>query len=169
MAPALQLSPQLPDGPAPLKQWEDWLGTAGVTQAQVFAHPAVTDRCRSEDLGLPALPAHSVSGRSVRVSDGLEWPLRAAAVWQQIRANPIRLTQQNALFKRDLQRLQTDPLLNAPFADHVEGVAEPGVLALEVGLADGLLETTDAGLAGSYSRFGGEVAVNSANAELTNS
>ncbi|QJW95435.1 helicase-associated domain-containing protein [Frigoriglobus tundricola] len=63
-------------------------------------------------------------------ADGLEWPLRLAAVWQQVHADPVRLTQGNTLFKRDLVRFQSDAVLSAPPIDQLAPVADPGVLAL---------------------------------------
>jgi hypothetical protein len=135
-----------PELPAPLKRlrvFEEWLGPSGITEARVFAHPAVLARAAGEPLGLPDLSSRDVIHQSPRTSDGLEWPLRVAVAWQQLAATPIRLTQQNALFKRDLQRLQTDPLLTAPFGDHLGGVADPGLLALELGLGTGLLDATE--------------------------
>jgi hypothetical protein len=137
------LYPELPDSLKRLKAFEEWLGPSGITQARLFAHPAVLTRAAGEPLGLPDLSSREVISHSPRTSDGLEWPLRVAVAWQQLAATPIRLTQQNAFFKRDLQRLQTDPLLTAPFGDHLGGVADPGLLALELGLSAGLLDATE--------------------------
>jgi hypothetical protein len=138
------LFPELdPHGP-PLSDFAALLGPLGANDAVVFAHPGVALRARGEDLGLPDLanPDHGV-GDAARQADGLEWPLRLAAVWQQVHADPVRLTQGNTLFKRDLQRLQTDPVLAAAPADHPAPVADPGVLALLWAKAAGLVVDHD--------------------------
>lgn len=138
------LFPELPAGPVP-DDFAAWLGEAGTLNAMVFAHPAVTARVRGDELGLPDLSQATGGARPplakspARHADGLEWPLRLAAVWQQVFAGPVRLTQANALFKRDLTRLQTDAVLNAPAADHIADPPEPGVLALYWAAAAGLL------------------------------
>jgi hypothetical protein len=121
-----------------------WLGSAGTMSAVVFAHPAVAGRARGEDLGLPNLAA-AASG-TVRLADGLDWPLRIAAVWQQIEAAPMRLTQANTLFKRDQTRLQTDDVLNSPTVDQLATLPDPGTLALFWARAAGLLDETDGDL-----------------------
>jgi hypothetical protein len=128
----------------PVKDFEAWLGSNGTLAAGVFAHPTVAARARGEDLGLPDLSdPESPAGGAARVADGLEWPLRLAAVWQQVGAGPVRLTQGNTLFKRDQTRLQTDEVLTAPPADQIAALPEPGVLALLWAAAAGLLEEVD--------------------------
>src|SRR5262249_12313732 len=116
---------------------------------------AVATRARHEDLGLPdlgrgrlppSLEHEDGSGASSsrnRLSDGLEWPLRLAAGWQQGGAAPGRLTQAGTPFTKDLTRLQGDEVLTAPAADHLADVTDPGVLALFWARAAGLLDETD--------------------------
>jgi len=118
-----------------------WLGASGTLNAVVFAHPSVANRARGEDLELPNL-AEPGSG-AVRLADGLDWPLRLAAVWQQIEAGPMRLTQGRTLFKRDQTRLQADETLNAPAVDQLATLIDPGALALFWARAAGLLQETD--------------------------
>ena len=74
------------------------------------------------------------------MADGLDWPLRLAAVWQQLHANPVRFTQANTLFKKDLTRLQTDEVLSGRWAGEVVHPPELGVLGLLWAIASGLLE-----------------------------
>jgi hypothetical protein len=119
-------------GDAPLDDF------AAVASGVVFAHPAVSARARGEDLGLPDLAVEPPTG-AVRVSDGLEWPLRLAVLWQSVGAAPVRVTQASTLFKRDQTRLQTDPLLSAAPADSFAPVPDAGVLALYWASAVGLL------------------------------
>jgi hypothetical protein len=146
------LFPELPEGFPPLDDFADWLGRAGTLSAEVFAHPAVAARARGEELGLPDLanPAsrasHGTGERTTRVmtdaarqADGLDWPLRLAAVWQQVHASPVRFTQANTLFKKDLTRLQTDEILSGQWAGEVIHPPDMGVLALFWAAASGLL------------------------------
>ena len=134
-----------PDGnPDEIDDFAAWLGQGGTLQATVFAHPPVAARARGEDLELPKLEkAAEASSGQVRVADGLEWPLRLAAVWQQVEAAPLRLTQTNTLFKRDQTRLQSDEVLNSPTGDSLAPITEPGILALLWAKAAGLLDVAD--------------------------
>ncbi len=132
------LSPAAPR----LKSFEQWLGQASVTGFEVFAHPLVTERARGEDLGLPELPAtEAVTG--IREADGLEWPLRLAALWQQVAADPLRRTQNQDFFKRDLDRLRADPLLSAAPPESLAELPDPALLAVALGTGEGLLRDTD--------------------------
>lgn len=127
------LFPELPTG----QQLESF---AAIATAEVFTHPAVAVRAREEPLGLPDL-AHEAQStpQLIRSADGLDWPLRLAAVWQQVQATPVRLTQANLLFKKDLQRLQTDEVLATPPGDLGLRLPDAGVLALWWAVASGLL------------------------------
>jgi hypothetical protein len=132
-----------PSGP-PVDDFTAWYGQVGTSAAVVFAHPGVTVRARGENLELPNLSVEA--GGPPRTADGLEWPLRLAAARQQANADPVRLTQGNALFKRDLQRFQADPVLGASPAEQSAPVADPGVLALLWAHAAGLLAERDGAL-----------------------
>jgi len=133
------LYPELRGGE--VEDFAAWLGSAGTLHAVVFAHPAVAFRARGEALELPNLGA-AASGPA-RLADGLDWPLRLAAAWQQIDAGPMRLTQGNTLFKRDQMRLQADDVLNAPAMDQLAPLPDPGTLSLFWARASGLLEEQD--------------------------
>jgi hypothetical protein len=126
------LFPELPPGRPPLSDF------AEVAAGEVFAHPAVSVRARGEDLGLPDIGGHEAAAPA-RTADGFDWPLRLAVVWQQVHAAPVRFTQANTLFKKDLARLQTDDVLSAPPGDLPVSAAEPGVLALLWALAAGVI------------------------------
>lgn len=135
------LFPVLPEVHPPLENFEAWLGSAGTLTAEVFAHPTVALRARSESLGLPdvANPDLVGGGGHPRLADGLDWLLRLAAVRQQVDADPVRVTQANTLFKKDLVRLQTDEVLSAPPADHAGNLPDAGILALLWASTAGLL------------------------------
>jgi len=147
------LFPELDDAAPPIESFAAWLGQgpAGAHNAIVFAHPGVAARARGEDLGLPDLSAGHEPPGPVRQADGLEWPLRLAAVWQQVHADPVRLTQGNTLFKRDLLRFQSDPVLSAPAVDQLAPISDPGVLALLWAKTAALLSDRDGTLeAGTF-------------------
>jgi hypothetical protein len=132
--------PELPAGLKTIKQFEDWLGPTGLTSARLFAHPAVTNRALNVDLGFPKFPGRTIESNVVRPSDGLEWLLRSAVAWSRVAADPLRLTQQRTLFKRDLQKFQTDELLASPFAEHLTDLPDIGLFALELAAAADLIE-----------------------------
>ncbi|HSQ57646.1 MAG TPA: helicase-associated domain-containing protein [Gemmata sp.] len=127
------LFPNLPPDSPPLTDF------ALIATGEVFAHPAVSSRARGEDLGFPDLSAGREDRSPVRQSDGLDWLLRLAAAWQQVHATPVRFTQTNTLYKKDLTRFQTDDVLASAPADLNVRAADAGVLALYWASAAGLL------------------------------
>lgn len=129
--------PVLPENDRPIRSWDDWLG-ATPTMARVVVPPPVADRAAREGTGLPQLPGKKFDAKVIHAADGLEWLLRLGVLWQQLRAAPVRLTQAHALFKRDLTRLQEDPLLGAPLPDAPAEVPDLGVLVMGLGMAAGL-------------------------------
>jgi len=133
--------PELPAGTAPITDFEPWLGLAGTLHAKIFTLPTVAARARGEDLNLPALPSEPLEDATGRVSDGLDWPLRIAVIWQLIAESPARLTQANSLFKRDLTRLQATE--NLAGADDPQPVPDQGVLAFFWAQAAGLVVEGD--------------------------
>ncbi|MCC6418386.1 MAG: helicase-associated domain-containing protein [Gemmataceae bacterium] len=144
---------------ARLKDFEAWLTLSDGGRPVVFAHPFVTSRLTWEALALPGCPgAASLPGTvSAQEADGLDWPLRLAVLGQQVAAQPVRRTQQGGFFKRDLERLRTDPLLNAIPPDSLATVPDVGLLAVELAVADGLLREADGELhAGRESTSGEE-------------
>jgi len=134
------IHPELPSTLAKLKQFEEWLGPSGVATARLFVHPSVSARTINEDFGIPALSAQRLENKHPRETDGLEWLLRTAVAWQRVGAGPVRLTQQQTLFKRDMQRFQGDELLSSPFADHLVELPDPGMLALSLAIGTGLID-----------------------------
>jgi len=91
--------------------FERWLSRCGAPGLLVFVPPLIAQRALS--LGLPLSPlAHTTEQvREVRESDGLELFLRLAALWQSVRTVPLRLTRQGEFYKRDHERLSSEPLL----------------------------------------------------------
>ena len=115
-----------------LNGFQQWLGQEPYLNAEVFTLPGVAARAKDEPLGLPNLASAEGPSKSdpPRIADGLEWPLRLAAVGQLVADGAMRTTQLRALFKRDLQRLQTHELLAAAPADHLVLLPDIGVLTL---------------------------------------
>ncbi len=139
------LFPVLPGAmPAKLKSFEQWVGMAGSVGLSVFAHPAVAARALGEDLGLPELrSATAPAAGPVHEADGLEWPLRLSALWQQVKAGPLRRTQGGTFFKRDLDRLRQDPILSAPPQDALAELPDPALLAVALAEAEGILHEAE--------------------------
>jgi hypothetical protein len=137
------LYPDLPDDVTRLRSFEEWLGQASAVGFTVFAHPQVAARALGEDLGLPECPGTVTEAGPVHEADGLEWPLRLAVLWQQVAAGPLRRTQQGDFFKRDLDRLRGDTLLNGPAADSLAEVPDAGLLAIALAGILGIAEERD--------------------------
>ena len=76
-------------------------------------------------------------------ADGLEWPLRLSVLWQQVATTPLRRTQQGEFFKRDLERLGNDPLLNPPSAEGLPTPPDAGFLAVALAEATGIVREVD--------------------------
>jgi hypothetical protein len=129
--------------PAPgrrrLKSFEQWLGQASATGFAVFTHPSILERALCIELELPNLATNVKGEATVQEADGLDWPLRLAALWQQIHGTVLRRTQAGDLFKRDLDRLRADPLLSGALANELIEIPDPGLLALDLARREGVL------------------------------
>jgi len=156
-----------------LASFEQWLAApAPANGLRVFSHPLIASRALTENLGLPDLsseadilprkplpgedeeqeeaepeppppppPAHAVT--PAQEVDGLEWLLRLGVLWQQVAGAPLRRTQQGTFFKRDLERLQQDPLLNGPPADPLAEVPDMGFFLVALAEREGILIAGD--------------------------
>jgi hypothetical protein len=122
-----------------MKSFEQWLGAGSRIHHTVYALPLVLERALVIDFALPVLPTVSVVG-TVHEADGLEWPLRLAALWQLLKKGAIRQTQVGEFFKRDLDRLRLDPVLNAPPSQNLVDLPDPGLLAVALGQVTGVLQ-----------------------------
>ena len=141
-----------PDGTGAIKSFEQWLVAAAGSDLAVFTHPDIAARAADEPLGLPDLSAESgVRGPKLKknselrtpnselVSDGLEWLLRLAVLWQKVAAVPLRRTMQGGFFKRDTERLGEDPLLAGPPGDRLADVPDLGFLLAALAELEGAL------------------------------
>jgi hypothetical protein len=138
--------PEALAGNSRLKSFEQVIGMATGGGLAVFAHPAVAARAIDTDLDLPELPA-TPQAAAVREADGLEWLLRLSALWQMVAAAPLRRTQGGAFFKRDLDRLRGDAVLNGPPADSLAEPPDPALLAVALAEAEGIIRDSDGELA----------------------
>lgn len=97
------------------------------------------------DIPEPAGPLAGVEAPATgwREADGWELPIRLAVLWRIATRAPIKRTQQNLLFKRDQERLSSDPLLGAATLDTVAPIESPGVLTYAIALEQGWLSQGD--------------------------
>jgi hypothetical protein len=128
---------------ARLKNFEQWLGLAAGSSLAVFTPPLIADRARGEDLGLPECPGAVRVASAPLEADGLEWLLRLAVLWQRVAGAALRQTHGGEFFKRDLERLEQDALLNGPPADGPAEVPQAALLTVALAELEGVLERGD--------------------------
>ncbi len=134
-----------------LKNFESWLGRSDPMPI-LLASPVVTRRVIKEGLGIECPAAAPAKDAPVHEADGLDWPLRLAVLWQQVLDAPLRRTQQGGYFKRDFDRLQSDPLLSTAPTDALAPIPDPGFFAAALASAAGLLREEQSELrAGAWS------------------
>lgn len=79
------------------------------------------------------------SAKGFRQTDGWEFPLRLAVLWQLARRLPIKRTQMNQLFKRDQERIGANPLLSTAMLDAPVLTPETGMLVYAIAMGQGWL------------------------------
>src|SRR5262249_52349278 len=122
-----------------VRRLDHWVTHSGGRSSAVLIPEPVAERARRMQLELPRLDAiEAVSGSEE--GDGLDWLLRLAAVRQQLWRGGIRQTQQGAFFKRDYERLTSDPLLTMPVATGRTEVPEPSLLVMEMAALTGITQ-----------------------------
>jgi hypothetical protein len=130
--------PELPARGGKLISWDEWLAGAAAQPLAVHVSPVAASRAQRETLELPKID-FDVLPHVPMEADGNEWLLRLAVAWQFVREAPLRLTQQNGFFKRDLDRLRSHPLLSAPPAEHIGEVPDAALLAVALAQSEGRL------------------------------
>jgi hypothetical protein len=116
---------------------DHWLTRTTGRSPEVFIPEPVAERARRLELDLPRLAiAEAVTGSEE--ADGLDWLLWLSAVRQQLWRGGIRQTQQGAFFKRDYERLTTDPLLAMAVPAGRTEIPEPSLLAMEMAALTGI-------------------------------
>lgn len=134
-----------------IRSFENWLAQGGPEGVHAWAHPLAIQRAVGEpiDLGGP-LDTAPAAGPALE-SDGLDWLLRLAVLWQRAAENPFRRTQQGEFFKRDLERLSTDTLLNFPSTEGLPACPDAGYLAVTLARELDVLKVNDGELiAGAF-------------------
>lgn len=119
-----------------------WMSQALVSGGlNVFTVPCLATRAVFPSTDLPEL-GETLTGPVIE-TDGLEWMLRIGILWQLVVGTPLRRTQGGGLFKRDVDRLAQDPLLNARPAMGVVDLPDPGFLTAELGERIGAFKDHD--------------------------
>jgi Helicase conserved C-terminal domain len=127
----------------PISDFATAFELAGVDRFLLRVHPAVRHAARTTQ------PDHKLaaSGRSiaqVREVDGMQPILALAALWQRVASEPLRRTQQNTLYKRDLERLASDSVLAAPIYDALAPLPDASTFWLALAQRVGLVLTDPA-------------------------
>ena len=133
------LYPDLATSGARLKSIDQWLAHGTNTDYRLFGHPAVFTRALESDLALAKCPTVAATPTTVYEADGLEMPLRLAGLWQLLRGGVLRTTQGGEFFKRDLDRLTSDPILGSPAAENFVELPDPAMLIVSLGLQLGVV------------------------------
>jgi hypothetical protein len=137
------LYPDLSGVGSRLKSFEQWLTHGGDAEYRLFSHPAIFSRAIEGDLALPKCPSIPFTPLTVQESDGLEMPLRLAGLWQLLHGGALRTTQGGGFFKRDLDRLTSDPILGALAADSFTEAPDPAMLVVTLGAQLGVVVNAD--------------------------
>jgi hypothetical protein len=116
----------------PIDDFPRWIEPGQAASVLVRAHPSVSHGVR---ITRPEGTLAPVSGpvSQIRDPDGLEPIIRLAALWQRVAVEPLRQTQQAALYKRDLERIEDDPVLSGAIIDALEPL--PAMPTFWLGLA----------------------------------
>ena len=104
----------------------------------LLIHPALSSGARIRPPIDPPIPVCEAVAQ-IREADGLEPILRLAALWQRLGAEPVRLTQTGALYKRDRERIAEDAVISGPFRDAPADAPDPAGLLMELAKRIGLI------------------------------
>ena len=133
------LYPDLAGASGRLKSIDQWLVHGTNAEYRLFGHPAVFTRAIEGELALAKCPTVAFTPITVFEADGLEMPLRLAGLWQLLRGGVLRTTQGGEFFKRDLDRLTSDPILGSPAAENFVELPDPAMLIVSLGLQLGVV------------------------------
>ncbi|MBI3467032.1 MAG: helicase-associated domain-containing protein, partial [Planctomycetes bacterium] len=116
------------------------------SEAMLVPHPALTHEGGKSPFS-PPRQGVTRTVRNLRESDGLEFLLRVAALWQRVLQTPLKLTMEGELFKREQERLAADPALQSPQFDELVPIPDMAALAVLLGQHLGLfVQDRDASL-----------------------
>lgn len=134
------VQPVLPEGVRRFGSFGYWISTAAEQgPLGVFVPRCIASRATLPPTDFPDL-AEADPLASPLTADGLEWLVRLGVLWQQALATPLRRTQGGGLFKRDVERLGQDPLLNLRSPEGLVDVPDQGFLLAEWAERLGVLE-----------------------------
>lgn len=131
------------DAKSELERFEDWVPHVLRAGARgLLVPPGVAERAANvpAPMGLEPTTAPQGELQPRPEADGLEMLLRLAALWQKLRSAPPRIKQFGGLFKKDRQRLEEDPLLNASGPNDLIEIPNAWAWHLVWGAATGMLE-----------------------------
>jgi len=120
-----------------LRHFDLALNGWGGEQLSLVAHPALSNHEIGSLFTSPTRGHRQI--RNTKETDGLEFVLRVAVLWQRIGESPLRLTQDSKLFKRGQERLGSDAVLSSPMFDEIAHLQDLDQLALILGKHLGLL------------------------------
>ncbi len=133
------LFPDMGGVPPRLKSFEEWLVHGTGADYRLFSHPAIFTPCARRRLG----PAQSPVGFSDAFNDlRSRWPGNAAAPGRSLATaaqRRLRTTQGGEFFKRDLDRLCSDPILGSPAAENFVEIPDPAMLVVSLGVQLGVV------------------------------
>ena len=118
--------------PRPIEDFASRIEQGPPDALDLRVHPSVPQAVRVIRPEGKLMPVRGTVSR-IRESDALEPTLRLGAVWQRLGIEPLRQTQQGTLYKRDLERIEGDPVLSGAMSDALEPL--PGISALWLALA----------------------------------
>ncbi|MBY0231920.1 MAG: helicase-associated domain-containing protein [Gemmataceae bacterium] len=142
------LLPDLSTVSGKINDFAVWMTTTEAAGLRVSTLPAIASRLGQVEFGLPDLADDAElepvpPGAAALEADGLEWPLRLGALWQRLAESPLRRTQGGGLFKRDVDRVEGDALLNIAPADAIAPLPDIGFFLLELAEEAGVVAAGD--------------------------
>ncbi len=129
--------------PPILNHFQQWLSEDAIQNGRFFLHPSLIMRAANFHPDWPILEPSVPESKIVHTCDGLDFFLRIGVVHQQLSHTPIHLTQAKLFYKRDLTKLQNDPLLNAPIVNHLTDLPDAGILFIQLALLWRIIQDTD--------------------------
>jgi hypothetical protein len=137
---AVEPDPTLP----PIGDFSAALDPHGSHRRFLRVHPAVARAARTTQSERRLKP--SKRGASLpREADGLQPILALAALWQRVASEPLRRTLQQTLYKRDLERIENDPVLAGPIYDALDPLPDASAFWLALARSVELIVADPAG------------------------
>jgi hypothetical protein len=134
------LYPVLNSNKQRIKHFQQWLVQTGNLEARALVPSLIADRALGETPTFALDEQASTKPLAVFEADGLDWLLRLAVMWQQLAEAPLRRTQQEGFFKRDLERVRADLLLAREADEPFCRIPDPGLLTVELARMLGIVE-----------------------------